>query len=152
MQIPPEMGGMPPHWGTYFTVNDVDQTARDALEIWRELDDLAQGGDGQDGAQELIAYEAAAATRSTPAEARLLDVVADAVVVVAGGHQRGWIDRAGAHVVQWRVGVEGAELLGIVGAAGAGEEGGQAAQPPEKQGCGDPGAAGARASCAAASG
>lgn len=33
MQIPPEMGGMPPHWGTYFTVNDVDQTARDATAL-----------------------------------------------------------------------------------------------------------------------
>ena len=30
MQITPEMGELPPHWGTYFTVTDVDATAREA--------------------------------------------------------------------------------------------------------------------------
>ena len=27
MQITPAMGNFPPHWGTYFTVNDADATA-----------------------------------------------------------------------------------------------------------------------------
>ena len=31
MRITPEMGRMPPHWGTYFTVSDVDQTAQQAI-------------------------------------------------------------------------------------------------------------------------
>ncbi|MBL0169903.1 MAG: VOC family protein [Gemmatimonadaceae bacterium] len=31
MQITPEMGSMPPHWAVYFTVNDIDATAGDAV-------------------------------------------------------------------------------------------------------------------------
>lgn len=31
MQIAPQMGAMQPHWGTYFTVNDADETAREAV-------------------------------------------------------------------------------------------------------------------------
>ena len=27
MPILPHMGNVPPHWGTYFTVNDTDETA-----------------------------------------------------------------------------------------------------------------------------
>ena len=30
MGIPPEASGAPPHWGTYITVDNVDQTARSA--------------------------------------------------------------------------------------------------------------------------
>ena len=37
MQIMPEMGEIPPHWGTYFTVNDVNQTARQAVELGAQL-------------------------------------------------------------------------------------------------------------------
>jgi predicted enzyme related to lactoylglutathione lyase/uncharacterized protein YndB with AHSA1/START domain len=33
MQIAPEMGAMPPHWGTYFTVTDIDATMRLAVEL-----------------------------------------------------------------------------------------------------------------------
>jgi predicted enzyme related to lactoylglutathione lyase len=33
MKIAPEMGPMPPHWATYFTVQDVDETARQAIEL-----------------------------------------------------------------------------------------------------------------------
>ncbi len=33
MSITPAMGAMPPHWGTYFTVNDVDAAARDATAL-----------------------------------------------------------------------------------------------------------------------
>lgn len=32
MQITPDMGPMPPHWGVYFTVDDVDATERNASE------------------------------------------------------------------------------------------------------------------------
>ncbi len=37
MQIAPEMGTMQPHWGTYFTVKDVDETAREAVELGARL-------------------------------------------------------------------------------------------------------------------
>ena len=37
MQITPEMGAMRPHWGTYFTVNDVDETAREAVRLGAKL-------------------------------------------------------------------------------------------------------------------
>lgn len=33
LPIPPEAGGAPPHWGTYITVNDVDQVAGKALKL-----------------------------------------------------------------------------------------------------------------------
>ena len=33
MQITPEMGPIPPHWGVYFTMNDVDQAERDATKL-----------------------------------------------------------------------------------------------------------------------
>ena len=33
MQITPDMGTMPPHWRVYFTVNDVDAMARDAVAL-----------------------------------------------------------------------------------------------------------------------
>jgi hypothetical protein len=33
MAITPEMGDFPPHWGTYFAVDDVDATARQALAL-----------------------------------------------------------------------------------------------------------------------
>jgi len=33
LQITPEMGNMRPHWATYFTVQDVDATARQAVEL-----------------------------------------------------------------------------------------------------------------------
>jgi predicted enzyme related to lactoylglutathione lyase len=33
MAITPQMGAMPPHWGTYFTVADADATARQAVEL-----------------------------------------------------------------------------------------------------------------------
>lgn len=33
MSIPADMAGMPPHWSTYFTVNNVDATARDAAAL-----------------------------------------------------------------------------------------------------------------------
>jgi predicted enzyme related to lactoylglutathione lyase len=33
MPILPHMGQIPSHWGTYFTVRDVDQTARDAAAL-----------------------------------------------------------------------------------------------------------------------
>lgn len=33
MHITPEMGAMRPHWGTYFTVTDVDATAREAVRL-----------------------------------------------------------------------------------------------------------------------
>lgn len=33
MQITPEMGAMPSHWGTYFTVTDVDAAAREAVRL-----------------------------------------------------------------------------------------------------------------------
>ena len=32
MPITPEMGGVPPHWGTYFTVDDADEAARAAAD------------------------------------------------------------------------------------------------------------------------
>jgi uncharacterized protein len=37
MQITPEMGQMRPHWGTYFTVKDADETARQAVELGAKL-------------------------------------------------------------------------------------------------------------------
>ena len=37
MAITPEMGKIPPHWGTYFTVKDVDATAREAVELGATL-------------------------------------------------------------------------------------------------------------------
>lgn len=33
MAIPPSMPGMPPHWGSYVTVNDVDATAKLAVDM-----------------------------------------------------------------------------------------------------------------------
>ena len=33
MAIPPEMGPAPPHWGTYFTVRDVDAAVREAEKL-----------------------------------------------------------------------------------------------------------------------
>jgi predicted enzyme related to lactoylglutathione lyase len=33
MQITPEMGKMPPQWLTYFTVNDADEAARQAVQL-----------------------------------------------------------------------------------------------------------------------
>jgi predicted enzyme related to lactoylglutathione lyase len=33
LQRTPQMGSMPPHWATYFTVKDVDATAREAVEL-----------------------------------------------------------------------------------------------------------------------
>ena len=33
MHMPPEAGGMPPAWGTYVTVDDVDATARRVVEL-----------------------------------------------------------------------------------------------------------------------
>jgi uncharacterized protein len=37
MRITPEMGTMRPHWGTYFTVKDVDETAREAVGLGARL-------------------------------------------------------------------------------------------------------------------
>ena len=37
MQITPEMGNPRPHWGTYFTVNDADETAREAVRLGATL-------------------------------------------------------------------------------------------------------------------
>lgn len=37
MAITPEMGPMPAHWGTYFTVDDVDATAREAVGLGAKL-------------------------------------------------------------------------------------------------------------------
>jgi predicted enzyme related to lactoylglutathione lyase len=37
MAITPDMGPMPPHWSTYFTVTDVDATARQAAELGAEV-------------------------------------------------------------------------------------------------------------------
>jgi predicted enzyme related to lactoylglutathione lyase len=37
MQIRPEMGALRPHWGTYYTVNDADQTARQAVSLGASL-------------------------------------------------------------------------------------------------------------------
>ena len=33
MPVPPQNAGMPPHWGTYITVDDVDATARRAEQL-----------------------------------------------------------------------------------------------------------------------
>ena len=33
MNLPPEMAGMPPMWGMYITVDDVEQTARQVVEL-----------------------------------------------------------------------------------------------------------------------
>ncbi len=37
MKITPEMGKMPPHWGTYFTVDDADKTATQAVKLGAKL-------------------------------------------------------------------------------------------------------------------
>jgi predicted enzyme related to lactoylglutathione lyase len=37
MEIKPEMGKIPPHWATYFTVDDTDRTAREAVELGAKL-------------------------------------------------------------------------------------------------------------------
>jgi predicted enzyme related to lactoylglutathione lyase len=37
LQITPQMGNMPPHWATYFTVSDADQTLREALELGAKI-------------------------------------------------------------------------------------------------------------------
>ncbi len=37
MQITPEMGTTRPHWGTYFTVKDADETARKAVMLGARL-------------------------------------------------------------------------------------------------------------------
>jgi hypothetical protein len=37
MQITPRMGDMRPHWGTYFTVTDADETAREAVALGATL-------------------------------------------------------------------------------------------------------------------
>ncbi|MBI3466653.1 MAG: VOC family protein [Planctomycetes bacterium] len=37
MQITPQMGKVPPHWGTYFTVQDADETAREAVKLGAKL-------------------------------------------------------------------------------------------------------------------
>ena len=37
LQIRPEMGPIRPHWGTYFTVKDVDEAAREAVELGASL-------------------------------------------------------------------------------------------------------------------
>jgi len=37
MQITPEMGKVRPHWGTYFTVKDADETAREAVKLGAKL-------------------------------------------------------------------------------------------------------------------
>lgn len=37
MQITPQMGNFPPHWGVYFTTNDVDESARLAAELGARL-------------------------------------------------------------------------------------------------------------------
>ena len=33
MEMPPETSGVPPHWGTYITVKDVDDVAEKALQM-----------------------------------------------------------------------------------------------------------------------
>jgi predicted enzyme related to lactoylglutathione lyase len=37
MQITPAMGNLPPHWGTYFTVNDADLAAQEAVRLGARL-------------------------------------------------------------------------------------------------------------------
>ena len=37
MQITPEMGDFPPHWGVYFTSNSVDETANEAARLGAKL-------------------------------------------------------------------------------------------------------------------
>jgi len=37
MQITPEMGKLQPHWGTYFTVKDADESAREAVKLGTQL-------------------------------------------------------------------------------------------------------------------
>jgi predicted enzyme related to lactoylglutathione lyase/uncharacterized protein YndB with AHSA1/START domain len=37
MQIAPQMGDLQPHWRTYFTVDDADGTAREAIELGAEI-------------------------------------------------------------------------------------------------------------------
>jgi predicted enzyme related to lactoylglutathione lyase len=37
MQITPEMGNLRPHWGTYFTVNDADEAAQEAVKLGARL-------------------------------------------------------------------------------------------------------------------
>ena len=36
LRITPEMGDLRPHWGTYFTVNDLDETIREAVKLGYE--------------------------------------------------------------------------------------------------------------------
>ncbi len=37
LQITPHMGKMPPHWATYFTVKDADETAREAVKLGAKI-------------------------------------------------------------------------------------------------------------------
>jgi predicted enzyme related to lactoylglutathione lyase len=37
MQITPDMGNLRPHWGTYFTINDVDPAAQEAVRLGARL-------------------------------------------------------------------------------------------------------------------
>jgi len=37
MPILPQMGNIPPHWATYFTVDDADATAREATQLGATL-------------------------------------------------------------------------------------------------------------------
>ena len=37
MRITPQMGKLRPHWATYFTVNDADETAREAVKLGAKL-------------------------------------------------------------------------------------------------------------------
>ncbi|MFO0825842.1 MAG: VOC family protein [Gemmataceae bacterium] len=37
MKIVPQMGNVPPHWGVYFTVNDADETARQATVLGAKI-------------------------------------------------------------------------------------------------------------------
>ena len=37
MQVPPEVAGTPPHWGSYVTVDDVDATAKKAAELGAKI-------------------------------------------------------------------------------------------------------------------
>jgi predicted enzyme related to lactoylglutathione lyase len=37
LQIRPEMGPLRPHWGTYYTVNNADETARQAVSLGATL-------------------------------------------------------------------------------------------------------------------
>jgi uncharacterized protein len=48
LQIRPQMGNIPPHWATYFTVNDADATAQLAVKLGGKIcvpaHDIAGGG------------------------------------------------------------------------------------------------------------